>query len=200
MRKIISFTIIMGFLLAACQKDVVRPKLQQDAIASTSTFNKNKVTYDTTLHDEIFNWTLFDSCRQENVSFSGLEHYKLYQTGLPNGGFYIYYEIDVTGVIGTAERTGTVYKGDLVVIGTVTLETKFCCYDTITVYNRDGTSYTYIDTLYTVKMVNGKNSYSAVFKSAKGDRIELTQKSVYKEVNGRVVIEGDGKPVETTCK
>jgi hypothetical protein len=195
MKNVIAITALM-FSLFSCQKET-KPdeKLNTEQLMLNRLHN---IVFDN-VHSEQYYFTVYDSCAQENINLGGLETYKLKETGYTNAGYFIYYEIDLTGITGTGEKSGIAYKGGGVSTGMVQISQEFSHMDTLYSYNWDGTQTTSIDSIFVVSKVIGRDTYKTKFTSTR-DEISFTMKNVYKEINGKVIIDHTGNLIEIACK
>ena len=196
MKNVIAITALM-FSLSSCQKETTKPdeKLNTEQLMLNKLHN---IVFDN-VHSEQYYFTVYDSCAQENINLGGLETYKLKETGYTNAGYFIYYEIDLTGITGTGEKSGIAYKGGGVSIGMTQISQEFSRLDTLYIYNRDGTQTISIDSIFVVSKVIGRDTYKTKFTSTR-DEISFTMKNVYKEIDSKVIIDHTGNLIEIACK
>ena len=196
MKNVIAITALM-FSLFSCQKEITKPneKLNTEQLMLNKLHN---IVFDN-VHSEQYYFKVYDSCAQENINLGGLETYKLKETGYTNAGYFIYYEIDLTGITGIGEKSGIAYRGGGVSTGMVQISQEFSHLDTLYIYDRDGTQTISIDSIFVVSKVIGRDTYKTKFTSTR-DEISFTMKNVYKEIGGKVIIDHTGNPVEIACK
>jgi len=197
MKNVIAVIALM-FSLFSCQKEITKPKekLNTEQLMLNKLHN---IVFDN-VHSELYYFKVYDSCAQENINLGGLETYKLKESGYTNAGYFIYYEIDLTGITGTGEKSGIAYKGGGVSTGMVQISQEFSHLDTLYIYNRDGTlQTTSVDSIFVVSKVIARDTYKTKFTSAR-DEISFTMKNVYKEIDGKVILDHTGNPIGISCK
>lgn len=99
---LIAFVIV----LTSCSKD-------KDIIKSVSLdleLNNSKHIISSSISTDTYNFTLYDSCINDSISFSGLETSKITQYD-DSLGFYIRYEIDLDNVVGYSKTNHIFYSG-----------------------------------------------------------------------------------------
>jgi len=196
MKNVIAVIALM-FSLFSCQKEIIKPneKLNTEQLMLNKLHN---IVFDN-VHSELYYFKVYDSCAQENINLGGLETYKLKETGYTNAGYFIYYEIDLTGITGTGEKSGIAYQGGGVSTGMVQISQEFSHLDTLYIYNGDGTQTISIDSIFVVSKVIARDTYNTKFTSTR-DEISFTMKNVYKEIDGKVILDHTGNPIGISCK
>lgn len=167
MKRLFLPMICVSLILLSCKKDSVIEQKQPEIA-----FNWQKHDITPVITSQAYNASVYDSCTGESITFSGLETYKLWDYA-DTAGEVIKYEIDLSGVTGTGDSSGTYYSGG-------------------------GTIVNFSKVNYETGNVIGRTTMRIVYKSNK-DKIVFRQKALFIQKADSVIVNFDSGYIES-CK
>lgn len=197
---ILFWLIVLVVLLSSCQKvrDIQVPTNNEAKIKEELSWKLNHTIFDS-VRTEYYRSTVYDSCNNENINFRGWTTYSIKQTDI-NRTQYLLYVINYNGIIGIGEISKTRYHGGGIVRSSVLTVQEFSHVDTMYIPVRGSNEVTMqIDSIFVVSKIVGRDSYKLRFIS-NHNIIIYSQKNLYKEIDGEVVIDCTGNPITEYCK